>query len=248
MNIQNTSLHEILPTAVAERVHLIAPEAGPAAISRPLMGDRLVEAARYALLRRLAPALRHNMAGSLQPLAMMAALLEKRLQKPNPDLPALAKNSGSLGALSREAAASCMGLMGWMAPKNNDAVALDAGIAEAVGLVATELSFKGYSVVNNTQGVDAKVAPGTVRSVFMAALIALTDIGAAPANVLVAAANNGGELLISITLVAVDGETMPGNIAAYRDFEWADVQVLADAESVVLIHGADQVELRSQIA
>ena len=45
---------------------------------------RLAEGPRYALLRRLAPAIRHDMAGSLQPISMVAAMLEKRLQKPDP--------------------------------------------------------------------------------------------------------------------------------------------------------------------
>ena len=121
--------------------------------SLDLTKERFAEAARYALLRRLAPALRHNMAGSLQPIAMMAALLEKRLLKAGPDLPALAKNSGALGTLSREASVSCMNLMSWMAPKSNDPIALDAGLAEAVGLVTTELSFRGFNLVSETEDV-----------------------------------------------------------------------------------------------
>ena len=39
--------------------------------------ERLAEAARYALLRRLAPAIRHSMGGALQPISMVVALLEK---------------------------------------------------------------------------------------------------------------------------------------------------------------------------
>ena len=37
------------------------------------------EAARYALLRPVAPTLRHHLAGEFQPLGMMAALMERRL-------------------------------------------------------------------------------------------------------------------------------------------------------------------------
>ena len=51
---------------------------------------RNAEAPRYALLRRLVPAIRHQMAGSFQPVTMMAAIVEKRLLAASPDLPALA--------------------------------------------------------------------------------------------------------------------------------------------------------------
>ena len=212
------------------------------------MAERLVEAARYALLRRLAPALRHNMAGSLQPIAMMAALLEKRLLKPSPDLQTLAKYSSSLGTTSREASALCMSLMSWMTPKNNDLTELGTGLAEAVALVTTELSFRGFNLVNETQGVQAKVAPGVVRDVFIAALIALTDTAVAPADVRVTTAASDGQLLIEIAIVQTQGEALPGAISSYRDLQWPDVQVLADAESVVLTHTAERAELRCQPA
>lgn len=210
--------------------------------------ERLAEAARYALLRRLAPALRHNMAGSLQPIAMMAALLEKRLQKPDPDMPTLAKNSAALGGLSRDAALSCMNLMAWLAPKNNDPVVLETSIEEAISLLTTELSFRGFSLVNETAGVQAELPCSVVRNVFMATLVALTDTGMAPATVLVTAKSTDGELTITISLVATEGESMPGAIAAYRELEWADVEVLAEADSVGLTRDTGRAELRLQLA
>ena len=48
--------------------------------------ERLAEAATYALLRRLTPALRHHMVGALQPLGMVAAMLERRSQVAAPDM------------------------------------------------------------------------------------------------------------------------------------------------------------------
>jgi len=79
--------------------HAFAPEIGlPAEIVK--QGDHLgyypnsrghlypqrcfVEAARYALLRRLVPSISHDLTGALQPVNMMAAILEKRIKTPSP--------------------------------------------------------------------------------------------------------------------------------------------------------------------
>ena len=97
------------------------------------------EAAHYALLRRLAPVIRHNMAGTLQPIAMVAAMLERRLQKTDTDPEALLKNARDIVALSKEAAASCVDLLGWLAPKESRPIKADAGIAECLGMVVTQL-------------------------------------------------------------------------------------------------------------
>ena len=58
----------------------------------PTLDERLAESARYALLRRLMPAIRHNLAGSLQPIGMVSAMLERRMQGASPDLEKLGKN------------------------------------------------------------------------------------------------------------------------------------------------------------
>jgi hypothetical protein len=206
--------------------------------------ERLVEAARYALLRRLAPALRHNMAGALQPISMMIAILEKRMQKPEPDMVALGKNGSALNTLAREASLSCMDLMAWLAPLENSSMPLAACIADAVGLVATELSFKGLTLVNEATGIDAEVPIGLVRNVFMAALIALTDNRKGPADLVFKSVQQDGELLLTLSLVATQGEIPVGGLTTYRDLRWDDVMVLAEAESVSLSHNDLQAQLR----
>ena len=42
--------------------------------------DRLAEAACYAVLRRIAPVLRHDVAGFLQPVGMLMTVLQRRVQ------------------------------------------------------------------------------------------------------------------------------------------------------------------------
>lgn len=212
--------------------------------SPELIQQRLAEAARYALLRRLAPAIRHDMAGALQPISMMAAMLEKRLQKPDPDMAALAKNGNAINTLAREASNGCMSLMTWLAPKENAAVPLDAAVEDAISLVSTELSFRGFTLVNETGGVQDELPRSVVRGVFMAALLALTDSAAGPARVVLTAKADGDDVVLGIAREPDTGDILAPGTQAYRLLDWADVEAIAATESVKLSHSADRAELR----
>lgn len=208
---------------------------------------RLVESARYALLRRLAPAIRHDMAGALQPISMVAAMLEKRLQKPDPDLLALAKNVNAVNALAREASLSCMALMNWLSPRLDESTPVYTGVAEAIALVTTDLSFRGFTLVNQTETADAAmtVRVSMLRGLFMATLLAMTDSHSGPARVLLGADAQSDELVFSITLEPTEDELLAGiPPPVYRRLDWDDVRALAGAESVVLVHTPSRVELR----
>jgi hypothetical protein len=205
-----------------------------------------VEAAHYALLRRLAPVIRHNMAGTLQPVAMVAAMLERRLQKSDTDPEALLRNARDIVALSKEAAASCMDLMGWLAPKENRPLKADAGVAECVGMVVTQLSFRGFSVTDNTGALNAELPQSALRNVLTAAIIALTDAADAPGTVLIRAEFAEDVLSIHLELKAPDVPVpvRASEKQAYRLLEWRDVEALASRESVRLARAENGVTLQ----
>ncbi len=209
--------------------------------------ERLAEAARYALLRRLAPAIRHDMAGALQPISMVAVLLEKRVQKPAPDLVLISKNVHDINTLAREASTACMQLMTWLAPKQDVPVAIHEGVQEAIALVATELSFQGVNLVNDTADVAATLPISVLRGLFMASLLALADSHRCPATVVLSAGVEDGETVLTLTLTAVEGELDDVGITAppaYRALDWDDVRALAAVESAALVLGSGRVELR----
>ena len=213
----------------------------------PFLTDRLVEAARYALMRRLLPSIRHNIAGSLQPVGMMAAMLERRMQAAAPDLVQLGKSSQALNTLSREAVATSLNLMNWLAPKDNDLVAVNAAIEESLALVTTDLSFRGFSVVNQTSGMQTSLPRGIFRSVFIASLIALTDRAKGAANVVISGGSAGGQTRLKILLEPGGRSEVAGmgtHAQAYRSIGWEDVQALASAEGVALSHEAHCVQVR----
>jgi len=221
--------------AEAEAIHTQKPMSNP---------ERLVEAARYALLQRLAPALRHNIAGALQPVTMMAAILERRLQALQPDLVVLGKNSDSIRSLSIDAARSCMDLMSWLTPNSNEWISVKEGVDKAVSLVTTDFSFRGFTIHNETGHVMTEVPQSLLRHLLMASLITLTDLALAPATVLLTVDVADDELLFTLTMTGADGVNTQVSLEPYRSLDWKDVQCLADAERVHLEYDRDRVQFR----
>ena len=216
------------------------------AIETSYLSERLAEAARYALMRRLMPAIRHHIVGTLQPIGMVSTMLERRILTVAPDMLQLGKDTQALNTLAREAAATSLNLMTWLAPRDNDWVAVGSALEEALNLIATELSFRGFAVVNEAAGISAKLPRGMLRSVFTASLIALTDAAGRPGKVRVAATEGSGGVQLQISVLAstmAETAVIENRLPSYRALQWADVQALANAEGVQLQQDADSVRL-----
>jgi len=201
------------------------------------------EAARYALLRRIAPAMRHHMAGSMQPISMIAAILERRLQAPAPDLTVLRDNGKSISTLARSAASAAMNLITWVAPRENGVMPLAAGIDECLGMLSTDLAFRGFNVTNKVGEPELNVCVFSLRTVFTASLIALTDAALAPASIVISSEPAGEQTRVCIKVTSEDGAAPPEQAGSFRQLSWEDVQALAAAEQVSVRHSADQAEM-----
>lgn len=201
------------------------------------------EASRYALLRRLVPTLRHHMAGEFQPIGMMAALLERRLQKASPDMASLKDNCSSIGNLSRNAAEACVNLMSWVAPRAPASVSVSEGITECINLLSTSLRFRGFALASEAPELPERVSCTAIRSVLTASLLALSDAAGQPADLTVKARIQGGQAIIELSMTPSDRPADNRPSDDYRALTWDDVAALAAAESVGLERGADQVTL-----
>jgi hypothetical protein len=202
------------------------------------------ESARYALLRRIAPTLRHHLAGAMQPIGMVSAIMDRRLQAAQPDLTVLRDNSKSISTLARSAASASMNLITWVAPRENGKVSIHEGVEECVGMLSTDLAFRGFTVTNHIAPSDMATSVFALRSVFTAALIALTDSALTPASLAISADAAEGQTRIVISVSSEPGAAATDEPRAYRKLGWDDVQALASAEQVGLQHAADRVELR----
>lgn len=210
-------------------------------------GDAVcAEAARYAVLRRMGSAIRHQIAGALQPVGMLSSMLERRLQAPQPNIDTLRKNCGEMSALTRSASADCVALIGWVTPPaDTDLVALGEGVDECVHLLATELSFRGFSVTTALEDRTALVGRAALRSILPACMMALTDAATAPGEVrLLASSDAPSSVRLSLAFVAGVDTQQPARAKAYRMVSWQDVQALARDEGMDLHLEAGNVSVR----
>ena len=216
----------------------------------PVEGDsgNLVEAARYALLRRLAPALRHGMVGALHPVELIAEAIEQRLQAAVPDLVNVRENLGRIKNLSRSAVHSCTNLTSWLAPEEGAVTMLGEGIDECLALLNTDFSMRGFAVRNEAREIGVDVSRAALRNVLTASLIAAADAAPWPADLVLTTELSQGHAVLSILVRPADRVAGFANAAAYRRLEWSDVGALAQAESVDLLREGDRITMRYPVA
>jgi hypothetical protein len=196
--------------------------------------SRQAEAARYALLRRLAPSIRHHLVVNLQPIGMIYEVMERRLRAPEPDLAHLHDSAAKINRFARAALDSSLDVVTWLAPEESAAVAPHDAARECVGLLATSLGFRGYVVRNQVEAIDGMVQRCAVRNVLTAAVIHLTDTHKPAAELLLSAQAGPQGLELALRIQPSQAEKGFAAEPPYRPLEWADLQALAEAESVGL--------------
>jgi hypothetical protein len=210
----------------------------------PIAASLEADAARYALLRRLAPSMRHHLVVNLQPIGMIYEVMDRRLRAATPDLGNLLDSAGKINGFAKAALASCVDVVGWLAP--DDAVGAEVGASarESAGLLATSLSFRGYALRNEVGEVAGTVRRSAIRHLLTATLIHCTDHQPAPADLVLQAAAEPGLARVTVSVRANQGQQGITADANYRKITWADLQALAAAEGVQLAREGEAVVLR----
>jgi len=205
--------------------------------------DRLVEAARYALLRRLAFAMRHHMVVHLQPIGMITEVMERRLQAAAPDIEQVHQSMAKINGFSRAAVQSCLDVVSWLAPEAGAVVPLGAGVQECVALLRSSFNFRGFALKDEVGDVPALVARAGLRNALLACLLALTDRAASPADVVLSAQTGADEAVVSVALRPGEGSAGFAGDAPYRLLEWHEVEALARADGIGLTRVGDTARL-----
>jgi hypothetical protein len=205
--------------------------------------DRHVEAARYALLRRLAFAMRHHMVVHLQPIGMITEVMERRLRQPDPDLGQVHESMEKINGFSRAAVQSCLDVVTWLAPEDGVGIALDAGVEESVAMLRSNFSFRGFTLKDEVGAVPLEVSRASLRNVLPAVLIALTDRAVSPADVVLTGSADVGRAVLTVTVTPTVGSQGFAGDPPYRLLEWQEVQALAQAEGVALEREGQQARM-----
>jgi hypothetical protein len=205
--------------------------------------DRLVEAAHYALLRRLAFAMRHHMVVHLQPIGMITEVMERRLRSPLPDLGQMRESMIKINGYSRAAVQSCLDVVSWLAPEDGATVALDAGVDECLALLRSGFAFRGFTVKDEVGTVSLPLARAGLRNVLPACLLALTDRAVSPADLVLTAQPGAGQAVLTVEVRPGQGSPGFAGDAPYRLLEWHEVEALARADGIALDRRGEQIRI-----
>lgn len=203
-----------------------------------------VEAARYAVLRRLAPSLRHQMVRPLQPIGLIYGVMHHKLSAAQPDLQSVRQEAEKINDFAKAAIDECMDMGTWISPEPGVLTRMDAGIKESVGLLATMLHFCGFRLLSEVEELPAMVLRDTVRTVLNAALLAMTDSMAEPATLVISATASTCEVVVCVRISSSGQGSVDRYDDGYRLLAWDDVQALALAAQVKLARQDQMVTMR----
>jgi hypothetical protein len=229
------------PVLLAYSQLMLASDASQAAVPLPSAES---EAARYALLRRLAPSMRHHLVVNLQPIGMIYEVMERRLRVPAPDLAHVHESANKINGFARAALNSCLDVVGWLSPDDTVTVPPHEAARECAALLATSLSFRGYALRNQVEPVAGSVRRSAIRCLLTAMLIHATDHHAPGAELVVTARPEADGVLLEVLLRASDTDRGFANEPGYRKLEWRDVQALAAAEGAQVERSGDTFRIR----
>jgi signal transduction histidine kinase len=202
----------------------------------PKSGTLLAEAAQFALLRRLAPSLRHRLIGGLHPINLLAELAARRLAGEPPD-PASARDAvARIQAQGRLATATSVATLAWITGEESPSVSLKEGIEESVALLRTDSEMRGTELSSRIGDLDVTVSRRALRTVFTALLVSAVDAVPRPARIEFHASKedggSGGGVLVHVETVSLQEGGSPAFAGDGRPLTWDDVQVLARLEGV----------------
>lgn len=192
------------------------------------------EAARYAVLRRVGPALRHDLIVNLQAVSMMTEVITARLDRGLPPLEDLQHHLGRIQRATREAVADALRVASWLAPPEDDGIDLREGLHECVALVRSGLEYRGFPVQAESPAPGFEVSRSALRLLLLSGLMLLSDQTREAGALRVSAqvdATHATLILQRVATSAPQEEASQGPDLPYRPLQAHDLQALASAGS-----------------
>ena len=192
-------------------------------------GPRRVEAARYALLRRLALAMRDRMVAHLHPIGFATQVMERRLQQDPTDVARISQDMQRLRGFASAAVEVNLDIVTWVAPGPGQQVALAQGVRECVEMLRGHFGFCGFDLPPPGGDSEELVDRAALRTTLPAVLFGLADAAVAPGDI---------KLTCQGTVLQVElkpsGTAVAATLPPYRLLPWDEVDALAAAEQVVV--------------
>ncbi len=207
--------------------------------------DDRVDAIRYAVMRKLAPGLRHALMGELQAIQLSAEFAHRML-RPDVDLGEARASVGRIPPQCSEAVKAGRSLIDWLMPEAGATASLTQSVGQCLKLVGEDWFLRGIEATTDLPAADVQVAKGAFQELIVTALLVLTDMHDQPADVHLSVQTNGDLVVVVVQAHAANRTTSIPPIRPYRKLGWADLQVLASVHGIPCVCGDATASLEFQ--
>ncbi len=118
------------------------------------------DAARYKVMWRIVPSVNHKLAGSMQPITMLASMLVRHVQRPQPDMQALTKLAVDMQQACKAAITTRPDVLAWFQPSEHQTTSIATEVAQCDNLLTGEFAIRGSSIDNQTVDANLVCRPG----------------------------------------------------------------------------------------
>lgn len=202
------------------------------------------DAMRYRMLWRLVPSMSHKLAGAMQPVSMLAALVARHLQHSQPDIQALSGQVANLQEACKAAITARTDVMAWFQPSETKSVSIADELTQCTRLLTAEFAMRGCSVDNRLADAQGATLQINLRTVFMASLFAILDNAEGPVEVqlrCMPASSGSATIVVSWNPLAASDISPHSN--GRHTIGWDDLQAVADQLGVGLERTSAQIDL-----
>ncbi len=208
---------------------------------------RDADATRYAVLRKLASAMRHMLVSDLQTI-QFAADLAARMRDSGETGPRLAECLQRLSAQTQAAIGSARSLLEWLRPDDTARTTVGEALQQCLRLVGDDWSLRGIESSTDVRTADTLVSRAALRELLATSLVALIDTHPGPIDIEVTAEGVENDVVVSLRATRTDRKSPLPASSIHRPLTGADVVAVGRAHGVACTASDDAVTLRLPIS
>ena len=192
---------------------------------------RDADAIRYAVLRKLASAIRHSLMGDLQTIQFSAELAARMIANGSGG-PKLDECIKLLPDQAGAAVNSCRAMIEWLRPDEKAATTVEETLRQCLKVAGDDWSLRGIEASTDIRSGGALVSKPVLRELLVTSLLTLSDTHPGPIDIAVASEANGDEVIVSLSAKVAQRKTQFPALTLYRALTYDDVMTIGRANSV----------------
>jgi hypothetical protein len=200
----------------------------------PIPGDEpddRVDAIRYAVLRKLAPGLRHALMGELQAI-QLSAEFAARVLRAGIDPAEVRDSLGRIPHQCGNAVKTGRSLIESLQPERGASVAVGECVGQALKLAGEDWFLRGIEATSDVPDADVQVSKAVLQELLIVALLVLTDMYDQSADLHVSVRTAGDHVDVVVRARAAERTASIPPALPYRKLGWADLKLVAGVHGV----------------